>query len=257
MKINYTLLTILAGVGLSHSAVISVTTTLLTNSQDNPGTALIDLTPGSAAASGTSLALPGLAIGDGTAEEYRFVNSAGINDATAGTLNTYTSLGSNISAPTFTANSLTGSDEFAFVTDSTGASFIDDTGSRAADVSFTVDTSSYDTGVVYVVFGTFQDDASVSATDGTVSLTSDVLGGGGSLASTGTAIAAFNFDNLVDGGAAPILSFQQVNADADGSRARFYGIIVDAEVEEVIPEPTSTALLGLGGLALIGRRRRR
>lgn len=281
LKLQFlTLLTsglLLTSISIASADVVGTSTTLLTNSQANPGTALVDLTPGSAAASGTSLALPGLTLGDGTVEEYVFVNGVGTNDAAAGSANVYTSLGAGISTPTFTAGTLGGSDQFAFVTDSTGTAFTSSTGIRGSNISWTVDTSAYDSGTVYAVFGTFQDFNQVAVTasgaGGTGStLISDFLGitdsgtlfdttgtpfdfSGTSLAGNGTAIAAFDFDNAGNNFDFTDLNFQQINTDLDGSRARFYGVIVNGVVA-VVPEPSSLVVLGLGFLGLCTRRRK-
>lgn len=244
------------------SGALTVTSTTLLRADQGAGFADIDLTDGSAAASGT-ITPGGLTLGDGTVEEYLFVNESG------GSLSIYASSTSSITTPTAAAGTISNSTEsFASLTLPDGTtSFTADTTAQASDVSFTVDTSAYTSGTVYVVFGTFADFAQVSVTDGTNTLTSGFLGNtdsnapfdttgtafdfsGTALATTGTAIAAFEFDNASATGTS--LDFRQINTDLDGSRARFYGVIVDG----VVPEPSSTALLGLGALGLIIRRRR-
>lgn len=249
-------------------ALTTTTTSLLTNNQ-GLSSAVINLTAGSAAASGTQLT-SGLTLGDGTVEEYVFTNASG------GVTNILASSTTNISAFTFAPstvnNSTQGTAEITLPDGTTTftPSTTFGTAAPAADVSFSVDTSVYLSGTVYVVFGSFQDFAQVSATDGTNTLISGFLGvtdndpridltgtpfdfSGTTLAGTGTAIAAFDFDNTLATGTT--LDFQQINTDVDGSRARFYGVIVDG-VAIPIPEPSSTALLGIGALGLLMRRRR-
>ena len=77
--------------------------------------------------------------------------------------------------------------------------------------------------------------------------------------STGTAVAAFDFDNVSNGFANSLLNYQAINTDFDGSRARFYGIAIDGVVAsaQVVPEPSSLAVLGFALFTAASRRRRR
>lgn len=258
-------------------ALVGTNTTLLTNLQPgtNPESAsTIDLTSGAATASGTSN-VGGITLGDGTISEFLFTNGAGVNDAVAGAANVFSSSSSAIiTTPQFAAGTVSADGPtFATITEPDGVTtFSSDTHIRSSDVTFSVDTSNFESGSVYVVFGTFQDFAQVSVTDGVTDEISGLLGiqdtnaafdttgtafdfSGTSLAGTGTAIAEFQFDNLVDGFANTTLDFRQINTDLDGSRARFYGIVVDGVL---IPEPTTLGVLGsIFALLLFFQRRRR
>lgn len=267
MKKTITALSALTlSVAMSQASLVSHgSTTLLSSSQNDVGSAVIDLTAGSATASGTSASAS--ALGDGTISEYLFVNTTGTSDASAGSLNVYTSLGSSISTPTFEAGTLSGNKSNVELTLPDGITqFTADTGANASDVSGTIDTSGYNSGTVYFIFGTSADYAQV-AFDGEISGfigTSDsgdafdTTGtpfdfSGTTVGGNGTAIAAFNFDNTSDNFADTLLDYQAINTDLDGSRARFYGIVIDAEV---VPEPATLGMVALfgGGILFIRRR---
>jgi hypothetical protein len=248
------------------SVVTAGATTLLSSLQNDVGSAVIDLTAGSATASGTSY-LSGLALGDGTISEYLFVNAVGVSDTSAGSLNVLTSSGASISTPTFPALSLGGSKANVALTLPDGTTvFTANTGAAASDASGTIETSGYKSGTVYFIFGTSADYAQVSF-DGAISgfLGSEDSGdafdttgtsfdfSGTAIGVNGTAIAAFTFDNTADSFADTLLDYRAINTDYDGSRARFYGIIIDGV--SVIPEPATIGMLGLGALITLLIRR--
>lgn len=75
----------------------------------------------------------------------------------------------------------------------------------------------------------------------------------------GTETATFSFDNGNDGSFEE--TFTHTYAGLDGTNSRLFvgggnGLVVSDVSVAVVPEPASTALLGLGGLALLLRRRR-
>ena len=130
-------------------------------------------------------------------------------------------------------------------------------GVMASDLSGTIDLSGLASGTIHLIYGTFISAVEVTANlnDGSADLLSDDLSGGvfgnsNFTGSSGHVLTSFDFDTS---GGFDTFSWSQINADTDGSRGRFSGVVITDVV--LIPEP-STALLGLFGLAVFARRRR-
>ncbi|MFD2277137.1 PEP-CTERM sorting domain-containing protein [Rubritalea spongiae] len=133
------------------------------------------------------------------------------------------------------------------------ANFSSQTDAVARIVTGDINVSSFTSGSVYFFFGTFADAARVTATlsgsggPDIVVAGDDVISG----SQTGYAMTQFDFDTS---GGYDTLSFTYLNDDNDaspGSRARISGLVITA-----VPEPSSSALLGLGLTSLLLRRRR-
>ena len=123
------------------------------------------------------------------------------------------------------------------------------TGAQIVSGSF--DISSFTSGTVYVMAGGYQNPFQTGITMSGVGQ-ADLSELSGSIVppnSRNMYVTAFTFDNADQ-------LFDSIQFDYTGSaanRARFMGVVVDGVA---VPEPSTTALIGLGGLALILRRRR-
>lgn len=269
MKTLTTLLTLITTASIAQGAsTVHSGTTLLSASQNDIGSATIDLTTGSATASGDLPTAP-FTLGDGTVEEYLFFNASGVSDATAGSMNVYASSGTSISNPVFPAGSLSGNKSNVALTLPDGVTqFTSNTGGNGSDLSGTIQTSGYSSGTVYFIFGTSADYAQVlfdgqlsgfiggadSVNDPDHADISDFDFSGTSVGGNGTAIAAFTFDNAADSFADTLLDYRVINTDFDGSRSKVYGFVLDGVA---VPEPSSSALVCLGlSLAALKRRRK-
>ncbi|MGJ8634353.1 MAG: PEP-CTERM sorting domain-containing protein [Luteolibacter sp.] len=272
MKKITTLLTVIASASFAQAATVTASsTTLLSSSQNGEGSAVIDLTTGSASAGGTSATT--FTLGDGTVEEYAFVNGVGASNASGGSLSIYASSTTSISTPTIPAGTLNGSRSNVALTLPDGTTtFTTDTGAAASDASGTIDTSGYSSGTVYFIFGTSADFAQVAfggevsgfigsedsgdafdKTGTAFTFPDQGTGSAGTLGANGTAIAAFTFDNTADSFADTNLAYRSINTDIDGSRAKIYGIVLDGVV---VPEPSSSALVCLGLMIAAFKRRK-
>jgi hypothetical protein len=125
---------------------------------------------------------------------------------------------------------------------------------RSANVTGSIDISGLESGTVYFPHGTFINQWAITLTMtgsgqlGFMAVDEDTSNGPGTNKGW---ITDFTFDNT--GGLYDTIEYHYTNADTDGSRARFMGVILDGVV---VPEPATMSLLALGGLALLRRRRR-
>ena len=206
-------------------------------------------------------------LGNGTVTSYNFVG----NDGTGSALTTYASGGTRTPTPISPAANVHGpGEEWANVwtTNDPGAA-VDFSGSsknhnptgiagaantfaRAAEVDGSIDITGLTSGDIYIPHGTFINQWTLTLTmsgpggaDIVALDTQDVNGPGTNFGW----ITNFTFTNE---GQYDTISYNYTNADRDGSRARFMGVIL---TPQAIPEPSSLALLGFAGLGLLRRRR--
>ncbi len=212
--------------------------------------------------------------GDGTVEDYNFVGNAGTGSA----LTTYASGGAGLTpTPTSPAANVHGNgedwadvwtvtDPVGFTTtkdhNPTGVAGAANTFARSADAVGSIDISELESGTVYIPHGTYIDQWDLTLTmtgDGQPDLTAtDAQTSNGPGTNFGW-ITDFEFSNpglLYD-----TITYDYFNADRDGSRARFMGVILDGTGASAVPEPGTFVLAALGlccaGLSMWVRRRRR
>ncbi len=202
--------------------------------------------------------------GDGTVLSYNFVGNAGTGSA----LTTYASGGARIPTPTAPAANVHGNGEdwanvwtttdpsgftSAMNHNPTGVAGAANTFARAAEVDGTIDISSLTLGQIYIPHGTYVNNWTLTLTMSGAGqadiVASETQGANGTGRNFGW-ITEFNFTNE---GQYDTVAYNWTHADRDGSRARFMGVILDGTV---VPEPSAIALLGLGGLGFLLRRRR-
>jgi hypothetical protein len=198
--------------------------------------------------------------GDGTVLDYRFVgttrtssamtehaNGGGAYLTSAFTVGTYgTSGAANTGLGVWTTTD-PGSFDTTPDSDAWGA----DHATGGDQISGVIDVSGLASAQIYFIYGSYKNAATIDL--GTTVAGSDL----GTLSlpydgpdSDRLVIQEVTIDN--DDGSYGIINFNY-SAQANAGRGRFSGVIVDGVA---VPEPSSTALLGLGGLALILRRRR-
>lgn len=221
----------------------------------------ISLFPGTAGYSG----LVSGTFGDGTVLDYRLVNNnsgslngTGYAVGSAGRVGVMTALDSNVNTASINKlNVWESTNPNGFIDPSTRDLGAVNTLAPASLVNGSVDISGLETGVLYFIHGSFVDVATVSVTmtgSGQPDLNESHTIDPPNPSSEGDLrnqiwISSFVFDNA--GGDYDTIDFTYTNADSDGSRARFGGVILD----DAVPEPGSLALLAMGGL-LVARRRR-
>jgi hypothetical protein len=114
------------------------------------------------------------------------------------------------------------------------------------DISFDAKGTFVDGGVA---FAEFFSELSGGGTSSNV-----ILGGGPLFTATETAYQTFNFQVVTGADVSGGVTLQFV-ATTGGAPNSFADLFIDNVSVSTIPEPTSAALLGLGGLALMARRR--
>jgi hypothetical protein len=203
-------------------------------------------------------------IGDGTVLSYNFVGNAGTNSP----LVSYASGGTRTPTPAAPAganthgngedwaNVWTVSDPVGFTTardHNPGVVGANNTFARAAEVDGTIDISGLALGQIYIPHGTYVNNWTLTLTmsgAGQADIVSSETQGSNGIGRNFGWITEFNFTNE---GQYDTVAYNWTHADRDGSRARFMGVILDGTA---IPEPSAIALLGLGGLGFLLRRRR-
>ena len=218
---------------------------------------------------GTGNPLSVTTLGDGTVEAYNFIWSGnGVTNPIS-----YASGGGGLTPDPYDpnpgsggysnntgqnwANVWTVSDPTGSPKDFTNGS-VNRTHAGHAEVQGTVDISGFASGTLYFPHGTYINqwdlDLVMSGTGQPNLLAKDEDNSNGPGTNFGW-ITDFAFDN--SDGLYDTITYTYTHRDTDGSRARFMGVILDGVAPvAAIPEPSSTALLGLGGLALFLRRRR-
>ncbi|MDE0597299.1 MAG: PEP-CTERM sorting domain-containing protein [Roseibacillus sp.] len=202
--------------------------------------------------------------GDGTVTDYNFIGNSGTGSA----LTTYADGGAGlIATPTAPAANVHGngedwanvwtvSDPVGFTSarnHNPGVAGAANTFARAAEVNGTIDISGLALGQIYIPHGTYVNNWTLTLTMSGAGqadiVSSETQGANGPGRNFGW-ITEFNFTNE---GQYDTVAYNWTHADRDGSRARFMGVILDGTA---IPEPSAIALLGLGGLGFLLRRRR-
>ncbi len=189
--------------------------------------------------------------GDGTVTDYNFIGNSGTGSA----LTTYASGGAGL-IPTPTApaanvhgngenwsNVWTTTDPVGFTTaknhNPTGVAGAANTFARCANVSGTIDISGLESGTVYIPHGTYVNNWTLTLTmtgpGQTPLAATDTQGGNGPSTNYGW-ITDFNF---ADASLYDTITYTYINADSDGSRARFMGVIIDGSLLASTP-PTVT-----------------
>lgn len=204
-------------------------------------------------------------LGDGTVLDYKFFHSPNESivsyaDGGAGRISDATTTAANVNGGGENwSNVWTTSDPgvgFSTTKDFTNGS-VPNTFARSAEVDGTIDISGLASGQVYIPHGTFINQWALTLTmtgagqTDIVAVDEQTANGPGRNFGW---ITEFAFDTM--GGAYDTITYNYTNADRDGSRARFMGVILDGVAPPAVPEP-ATATLGLIGVAGLLMRRRR
>lgn len=269
----FLLVTAVVAIGATAAQAQTLSQTSAQIGPQGSGSVNISVVPGSASYSSTASGT----LGDGTLEDYVFLD--GPTTAIEGA-------SSLISGLTFDFSGTNSTGIGNLTTISGGAAAPVSAAianNNPNDVLGTVDISGFQSGTVSILYGTFVNEALVSATlsgPGAASISADgdltVRGNAG----TGTYITDFAFTN---DGTLDTLSFNLFNSDTlggsadftfttpggssitvsdggesagtqDASRSRLLGVVVDGVSS--VPEPSSVAVLAMMGLGLAFRRQR-
>lgn len=206
-------------------------------------------------------------LGDGTLDSWNLVGNAG----TGSPLTTYASGGSRIGTPISPAANVHGNGEewanvwtttdpgagmvFAGTRDHnpTGVAGAANTFARAAEVDGTIDISGLASGQIYIPHGTFINQWTLTLTMTGLGQTDIVALDTQAINGPGTNLGWITDFTFTNEGQYDTIAYNYTNADRDGSRARFQGVLLDGVA---IPEPSTSLLFGLAGLGLFLRRRR-
>src|ERR1019366_9987851 len=120
-----------------------------------------------------------------------------------------------------------------------------------------VSTTATDVLVKYTYYGDANLDGSVNGAD--YQQIDAGFGAHGTNNMTGWAYGDFNYDGVVDGSDFSLIdnTFNQINASGASPLAIVAGSADLVASPADVPEPTTLALLGIGAMGLLGRRRRR
>ncbi|BDS06841.1 hypothetical protein NT6N_18810 [Oceaniferula spumae] len=203
---------------------------------------------------------------DSLSNVAQVTTAAGTVDVTSGIVRAYGAGAFNPGSPSFPGNSthseLDDNSVLTGVAGSVSFTFGDYSLSFASNVTdndagldfFFFEDGGNDSGTIYAVLanGTLSSGLTFTPAD----FGSDISGGTGVLNNSGTPltgrpVAGFGFD-LTDLGVTAGTEIQGIVIDT-ASAADAYAIFANVEA---VPEPSTTALLGLGGLAMVLRRRK-
>jgi len=215
---------------LTHDAVAEVW------HQDLGGTFNVSVYPGKASYSGKAGAVTGV-FGDGTVLDYRFFTSPG------NVFGSYADGGGKIVGTATATNSNGDGEDWADVwttndpgTDFVGgaaANFTVDTLARSQGVVGTIDISKMASGTLYFTYGSYQSVNTVNLTMSGAGQPDIVAGHTEDPPGRNIVwISTFTFDGAA---AYDTITYTYTNADTDGSRARFLGVIVDGVIDANIP----------------------
>ena len=191
--------------------------------------------------------------GDGTILDYRFFNSTDNTFNANGYANGGDGIVGTASATNTSSNNLNWADTWTtgnINTDS--ANFSSQTMARSQGILGSINISQLEYGSLDFITGTYINSWTISLTMSGIGQ-SDMLASftNGNSSGINTAFnSTFSFSdaNLYD-----TISYTYTNTDADGSRARFMGVVVDG-VATAVPEPTTLAIFALGVIGLASRR---